>query len=78
VFPHLRSDWSLASCSAPLSVVFAMQGIMAAVAGKWQMRVGHRAAMAVSALCFGGGLVVGAAGIATHQLWMLYLGCVLR
>ena len=30
--------------------------------------------MVLAALCFGGGFVVGAAGVATHQLWLLYLG----
>jgi len=70
------SDWSLAACSAPLSLVFVLQGIAAAVGGKWQMRVGHRAAMLASAACFGGGLMLAGAGIASHQLWMLYLGYV--
>ena len=68
------SDWSLAAASAPLSLVFVLQGVMAAAAGKWQMKVGHRTAMTIAGACFGGGLMVGAVGIATHQLWLLYLG----
>jgi hypothetical protein len=32
----------------PMSIVFAMQGVSAAVAGQWQMRVGSRHALAVA------------------------------
>ena len=68
------SDWSLAEATAPLSIVFMLQGIGAAVAGPWQLKVGPRKAMAVAGLCFGGGLMAGAAAIATHQQWLLYAG----
>jgi hypothetical protein len=67
-------DWSLFETTIPMSLVFALQGISAAVAGKWQMRVGTRYAMATAACCFGGGLLLGSVGIATHQLWLIYLG----
>ncbi|CAM9370394.1 unnamed protein product [Chrysoparadoxa australica] len=67
-------DWSMAEASFPLGIVFALQGIAAAVAGKWAMKVGPRAAMSVASLCFGGGLVFGAAGIEMHSLPLLYAG----
>ena len=38
------------------------------------MKVGTRASMAVAGLLFGGGMLVGSVGVATHQLWLLYLG----
>ena len=72
------SDWSMSEATMPLSIVFALQGISAAAAGKWQMRVGARTAMSVAAACFGGGLIIGAAGIYTHTLSLVYLGCVVE
>lgn len=68
------SDWTFMQVTAPVSIVFAFQGLMAALFGKWQMRVGTKTAMLVAATCFGGGTLLGAAGVATHQLWMLYAG----
>ena len=67
-------DWTLAQATFPLSLIFFFQGISAALAGSWQMKVGTRASMAVAGLLFGGGMIVGSVGIATHQLWLLYLG----
>jgi len=68
------SDWSMAEVTVPLSIVFALQGISAALAGTWQMKVGARSAMTVAAGCFGGGLMIGALGIHFHSLALLYLG----
>lgn len=68
------SDWSLAETTLPLSIVFLMHGVTAALAGKWQMKVGPRAAIAAAGVCFGGGLLLGSLGIATHNLWLIYLG----
>ena len=68
------SDWTLAETTLPLSIVFLMHGITAAIAGKWQMKVGPRAAIAAAAVCFGGGLLIGSLGISTHNLWMIYFG----
>jgi len=68
------SDWSLAETTLPLSIVFLMHGVTAALAGKWQMKVGPRAAIAAAGVCFGGGLLLGSVGIAMHNLWLVYLG----
>ena len=67
-------DWSLGECALPLSIIFLMQGIGAASFGGWQMKVGPRKAMAVSGLCFGGGIMLGALGIHMHSLPILYAG----
>ncbi|CAM9460649.1 unnamed protein product, partial [Discosporangium mesarthrocarpum] len=67
-------DWSMAEATFPLSIVFALQGIAAAVGGKWALKVGPRKSMAVASLCFGGGLALGGLGIEMHSLPMLYLG----
>jgi MFS family permease len=67
-------DWSFSEVAFPLSLVFALQGIAAAIGGKWQMKVGPRIAMMTAAACFGGGLSVAALGVHLHSLPMLYLG----
>eukprot|EP01038_Epipyxis_sp_PR26KG_P004904 gene4904-6867_t len=68
------SDWTLMQAAFPLSIVFLMQGVSAAFVGKWQMKVGPRKAMAAASLSFGGGFLLGAAGIHFHSLPLLYLG----
>ena len=42
--------------------------------GSLQLKYGTRATMVMSSLLFGGGMILGSVGIATHQLWLLYLG----
>ncbi|MDP3969005.1 MAG: OFA family MFS transporter [Nocardioides sp.] len=56
------------------SIAIVMLGLSAAVGGTWVDRNGPRAAMAVATLFWTSGFLVGAAGIATSQLWLLYLG----
>ena len=51
-----------------------MLGLSAAVGGTWVERVGPRKAMALAAVCWSTGFLVGALGISTKQLWLLYLG----
>jgi hypothetical protein len=68
------ADWSMAEATLPLSIVFAMQGISAAVGGTWAMRVGPRAAMTAASACFGGGLIIGGIGIDMHSLPLMYAG----
>jgi MFS family permease len=68
------SDWTLMESAFPLSIVFLVLGVSASIVGKWQMKVGARHAMALAAGAFGGGCIVGAAGIHFHSLPLLYLG----
>ena len=56
------------------SIAIVMLGLAAAFGGKWMERNGPRKAMFLSAVCFSSGLLVGALGVATEQLWLLYLG----
>ena len=56
------------------SIAIVMLGLSAAVFGTWVDRVGPRKAMFTAACCWAAGFLVGAAGIATGQLWLLYLG----
>jgi MFS family permease len=67
-------DWSLSEVVWVFTVAIVFLGLAAAFAGKWLEQVGPRMVGVVSACCWGGGYLVGAAGIMTHQLWLLYLG----
>jgi MFS family permease len=67
-------DWKVASMGWMYTLFFVLLGIAAAVWGGWLERVGPRKAGVVSAMCWCGGLFLGAIGVATHQLWLLWLG----
>ncbi|GGA72930.1 MFS transporter [Pseudoclavibacter endophyticus] len=56
------------------SIAIVMLGLSAAVFGTWVDRFGPRRAMIVAAICWAVGFFVGALGIATGQLWLVYLG----
>lgn len=67
-------DWRVASMGWMYTLFFVLLGISAAIWGGWLERVGPRKAGAVAAVCWGGGLILGALGIYVHQLWLLWLG----
>ncbi len=67
-------DWDLSEVVWVFSVAIAFLGLSAAFAGKWLERVGPRMVGVVAACCWGGGFLIGGAGIVTHQLWLIYLG----
>jgi len=67
-------DWSLGSVVWIFTVAIVFLGLSAALAGKWLERVGPRLVGSVAAACWGGGFLIGAIGIWTHQLWLVYLG----
>ncbi|WP_322515284.1 OFA family MFS transporter [Rhodopseudomonas palustris] len=67
-------DWRVASMGWMYTLFFVLLGASAAIWGGWLERVGPRKAGFVSAICWSGGLVLGAIGIYTHQLWLLWLG----
>ena len=62
----------------PIAIIFSisivMLGLSAAVFGTWVERAGPRAAMFTAALCWSSGFAIGALGVATSQLWLVYLG----
>jgi MFS family permease len=67
-------DTSLTAIGIIFSIAIVMLGVSAAVMGTWVERVGPRAAMFTSACFWATGFLVGALGIATSQLWLVYLG----
>lgn len=65
---------SLTAIGIVFSIAIVMLGLSAAVLGTWVERNGPRKAMFTAACCWALGFGVGALGIATGQLWLLYLG----
>jgi MFS family permease len=70
----MAGDWSQPQIGVAFSIALAVLGFSAALFGKSVEHNGPRLTMVVSAACFSGGLVVAAAGVAWHQLWLLYAG----
>lgn len=67
-------DWRVSDLGWMYTLFFVFLGSSAAIWGGWLERAGPRKAGAVAALCWGGGFLVSAVGIATHQLWLMWLG----
>ncbi|MEJ7833183.1 MAG: OFA family MFS transporter [Nocardioides sp.] len=67
-------DTSLTAVGVVFSIAIVMLGLSAALFGTWVDEGGPRRAMVAAALFWATGFLVGAAGIATNQLWLLYLG----
>ncbi|QUX27526.1 OFA family MFS transporter [Nocardiopsis akebiae] len=69
-----RFDTSLTAIGVIFSIAIVMLGLSAAFGGKWVERNGPRKAMFASGLFWSGGFAVAALGVATGQLWLVYLG----
>jgi MFS family permease len=67
-------NWRVASLGWMYTLFFVLLGIAAAVWGGWLERAGPRKAGVVAALCWCGGLLLGAFGVYIHQLWLMWLG----
>ncbi len=67
-------DWALTDIGWIFSIAIVFLGLSAAFGGAWVERVGPRRTMATAAAFFGGGFLVAAIGISTHQLWLVFLG----
>ena len=67
-------DWKLTTLGWIYSLAIVFLGLSAAFGGKWLEKVGPRRTMFTAACCFGGGFILSAIGVHTHQIWLLYLG----
>ena len=67
-------DWLQTDVTIMYTLFFVFLGSSAALFGGWLERSGPRKAAVVSTICWCGGLVISAAGVYLHQLWMLWLG----
>ncbi|RLV50293.1 MFS transporter [Nocardioides mangrovicus] len=69
-----RFDTSLTAVGLTFSIAIVVLGLSAALFGTWVDTGGPRRAMVLAALCWSVGFGVGALGIASGQIWLLYLG----
>jgi MFS family permease len=67
-------DWKISMLGWMYTLFFVFLGSSAALWGGWVEREGPRKTGVISALCWCGGLVISAAGVYLHQIWMLWLG----
>jgi MFS family permease len=67
-------DWRVADLGWMYTLFFVFLGSSAALWGGWLERAGPRKAGVVSAVCWCGGIVLAAAGVILHQLWIMWLG----
>ncbi|HKM60846.1 MAG TPA: OFA family MFS transporter [Acidisphaera sp.] len=67
-------DWKITDLSVMFELFFVFLGGAAAIWGGWLERAGPRRAGVVAAFCWSGGLLISAAGVYVHQLWLLWLG----
>ncbi|MDQ4113715.1 MAG: OFA family MFS transporter [Actinomycetota bacterium] len=67
-------DSSQTAIGVIFSIAIVMLGLSAAVMGTWVDRNGPRAAMTAAAVFWASGFFIGALGIGTGQLWLVYLG----
>jgi MFS family permease len=67
-------DWKVSQLTMTFTIFIVMLGLSAALWGGWLERAGPRKAGIVAAICWCGGFLIGAVGIITHQLWLLWLG----
>jgi MFS family permease len=70
----LPEDWNQTQLAWIFSLAIVMLGVSAAVFGRWLEKAGPRKAMFAAAVCFTSGFYVSYFGVATHQLWLIYLG----
>jgi MFS family permease len=67
-------DASLTAIGIIFSIAIVVLGLSAAAFGTWVDKNGPRAAMFTAACFWSTGFLVGALGISTEQLWLVYLG----
>jgi MFS family permease len=67
-------NWTRFDLGWMYTFFFVLLGVAAAIWGGWLERAGPRKAGFVSTVCWCGGLLISAAGVYLHQLWMLWLG----
>ena len=67
-------DWKLTELGWIFSIAIVVLGLSAAGLGRWVEEGGPRKAMFTAGLCWGGGFLVAAAGVAIHNIWLVYFG----
>ncbi|HUN52015.1 MAG TPA: MFS transporter, partial [Candidatus Sulfotelmatobacter sp.] len=70
-------NWSVPAVTHVFEIFIAVLGISAAIWGAWLEHAGPRKAGMISALCWGGGLILMGLAVSIHQLWLVYLVAVI-
>jgi MFS family permease len=70
-------NWSVPTVTHIFEIFIAVLGISAAIWGGWLEHAGPRKAGIISALCWGGGLILLGLAVSIHQLWLVYLIAIL-
>jgi MFS family permease len=65
-------NWTVPGVTHIFEIFIAMLGISAAIWGGWLEHAGPRKAGFVSALCWGGGLILAGLAVWIHQLWLVF------
>ena len=66
-------NWTVPSVTHVFEIFIAVLGISAAIWGGWLEHAGPRKAGFISAISWGGGLVLLGLAVLVHQLWLVYL-----
>ncbi|MGA2190418.1 MAG: OFA family MFS transporter [Steroidobacteraceae bacterium] len=66
-------NWSVPTVTHVFEIFIAVLGISAAIWGGWLEHAGPRKAGVISAVCWGGGLILLGGAVSLHQLWLVYL-----
>lgn len=67
-------DWKISTLGWMYTLFFVLLGSSAAVFGHWLEHAGPRKAGVAAAFCWGGGLMIAALGVYTHQILLMWLG----
>ncbi len=67
-------DWLMSDVVWTFAIAIVFLGLSAAIFGHWLEKAGPRKAGVAAAICWGGGLMISALGVAVHQLWLIWLG----
>ena len=67
-------DWKLTQLGWVFTLAIVFLGLSAARFGRWLERVGPRTSGLAAAGCWGAGFLIAAAGVSSHQLWLVLLG----
>jgi MFS family permease len=76
-FVSTTCNWSVPAVTHIFEIFIAVLGISAAIWGSWLEHAGPRKAGIISALCWGGGLILMGLAVSVHQLWLVYLFAIL-
>lgn len=67
-------NWRVSDLGWIYTLFFVLLGCSAAIWGGWLETVGPRKAAVAAAVCWCGGMLVAAAGVYLHQLWIMWIG----